>query len=133
MHPLVAAVSVDPTRRDREIVLAGAVRGIVEGQDLPWGTLGDPEILRRVGYLVDLAQHLRGQSAAEADRLRAVRGRLPERAPRSFWPDERPLPAGTDPIAERWGYRRGVDVLRLRAALAGRIGLLSEEPSTEPS
>jgi hypothetical protein len=133
MHPLVAAVSVDPRRRDREIVLADATRAIANGQKLSWGTIDDPELLRQVGYLVDLVQHLRGQSATEADRLRAVRGRLPERAPCTFWPGERPLPEGTDPIAERWGFRRGVDVLRLRAALAGRVDLLPEKPPMEPS
>jgi hypothetical protein len=132
MHPLVEVVSIDPMRRDREIVLAGAVRGILEGQDFPWGAIRNAEILRRVGYLVDLAQHLRGQSAPEADRLRAMRCRLPERAPCSFWPDERSLPAGTDPIAERWGYHRGIDVLRLRAALEGHVDVLPEDTATEP-
>jgi hypothetical protein len=36
------------------------------------------------------------------------------------------LPAGTDPIAERWGFSRGVDLLRLRAAMTRRVELLSD-------
>ena len=44
------------------------------------------------------------------------------------WPGERPLPPGADPIAERWGFSRGVDVVRLRAALQRRPDLLPAMP-----
>jgi hypothetical protein len=36
------------------------------------------------------------------------------------------LPAGTDPIAKRWGFSRGVDLLRLRAAMTSRVELLPD-------
>lgn len=40
-------------------------------------------------------------------------------APEPYWPRERPLPPGTNPLAERWGFSRGIDVTRLRAAGRG--------------
>ena len=73
-----------------------------------------------------MVQHARGQEWAEAQGLAAVRQGLPARAPCPFWPGERPLPAGTDPIAERWGFSRGVDLLRLRTAMTSRVELLPD-------
>ena len=121
---LVCAVSVDPARRDRELVLGDALRDLHSSAEIGFGDIGDAETRRRVGYLVDVAQHLRGQTCEEAERLDEVRRALPPRPSRSFWPGERSLPAGTDPIAERWGFARGVDPLRLRAAMTRRFDLL---------
>ncbi|MGH7292353.1 MAG: hypothetical protein ACREJT_14140 [Myxococcota bacterium] len=115
---LTDAVSIDPTRRDREIALGRLSRGAIEPA---WDSLEDPEVRRRVGYIVDLAQHVRGQTQHEADQLERLRRSLPMRPPQSFWPGERALPIGTDAIAERWGYSRGIDLLRLRAAMTGPV------------
>jgi hypothetical protein len=124
---LADAVSVDPRRRDREIVLGRAASQLRGDQDVLWARIEDPETRRRVGYLVDVVQHARGQERAEAQGLAAILHRLPARAPCPFWPGERSLPAGTDPIAERWGFSRGVDVLRLRAAMTtSRVELLPD-------
>ena len=65
-------------------------------------------------------QRARGQLSAEAAALATVRDGLPTGPPRPFWPGEQPLPPGTDPVAERWGFSRGVDLLRLRAGMEGR-------------
>jgi hypothetical protein len=123
---LADAVSVDPRRRDREVVLGRLARRLRGDQDILWARIEDSETRRRVGYLVDVVQLARGQGRAEAQELADVRRGLPARAPCPFWPGERPLPAGTDPIAERWGFSRGVDLLRLRAAMAGPVGLLPD-------
>jgi hypothetical protein len=122
---LADAVSVDP-RRDREVVLGLAARRLRGDQDVLWATIEDPETRRRVGYLVDVVQLGRGQGPAEVRELSAVRHGLPARPPCPFWPGERPLPAGTDPIAERWGFSRGVDLLRLRTAMTTRVELLPD-------
>jgi hypothetical protein len=58
-----------------------------------------------------------GQGRAEARELAAVRDGLPARPPCPCWPGERQLPASTDPIAARWGFSCGVDLVRLRAAM----------------
>jgi hypothetical protein len=123
---LADAVSVDPRRRDREVVLGLAARRLRGDQDVLWATIEDPETRRRVGYLVDVVQNSRGQGRAEARELAVVHDGLPAPSPRPFWPGERPLPAGTDPIAERWGFSRGVDLLRLRAAMTRRVELLPD-------
>jgi hypothetical protein len=112
--------------RDREIVLAGRLRGVAAGERPDWRALPAPLLRRRVGYLVDLVQHLRGQTPAEAAALAELRAALGELALEPFWLGERPLPPGTDPIAERWGYTRGVDVARLRRALRQPLELLPE-------
>jgi hypothetical protein len=125
------ALRVDPRRRDRELVLARALRPVLDGAEPPdWDGLAEPELRRRAGYLVDLVQHLRGQTDAEAARLAQLREALGPLAARPFWPGERALPAGTDPIAERWGYTRGADVGRLRAALRRSADLLPEVPAS---
>lgn len=124
------ALRVDRRRRDREAVLAVALRPVLEGAEPPdLDALAEPELRRRAGYLVDLVQHLRGQTAVEAVRLARLRESLGPLTPGPFWPGERNLPAGTDPIAERWGYTRGVDVARLRAALRRPVDVLPETPS----
>ena len=123
---LADAVSVDSRRRDREIVLGRLACQLHGEHGILWTRIEDPEIRRRVGYLVDVVQHSRGQERAEARALVAVRHGLPARPPCPFWPGERPLPAGTDPIAERWGFSRGVDLLRLRAAMTSRVELLPD-------
>jgi hypothetical protein len=123
---LADAVSVDPRRRDREIVLGRVAHRLRGNQGILWAGIEDPETRRRAGYLVDVVQHARGQVRAEARELAAVRHGLPARPPCPFWPGERPLPAGTDPIAERWGFSRGVDILRLRAAMMSRVELLPD-------
>lgn len=126
------ALGVDPGRRDREAVLAQALRLVVDHAETPdWEALADPDQRRRAGYLVDLAQHLRGQTAAEAACLARLRESLGPLEPGPFWPDERALPPGTDPIAERWGYTRGVDIARLRAALRRPVDVLPEAPSAQ--
>ncbi len=117
------AVWIDPARRDRELVLGDVLRRS-SGAEPGLAQLADPETRRRVGYLVDVVQHMRGQTGAEAERLAKIRRALPHRPPRPFWPDERPLPQGTDPIAEQWGFNRGVDLLRLRSAMTRRVDLL---------
>ena len=71
------ALRVDPRRRDREGVLAAALRpvlGLTPPPDLD--ALADPNLRRRAGYLLDLAQHLRGQTSAEAARLARLREAL---------------------------------------------------------
>jgi hypothetical protein len=123
---LADAVSVDPRRRDREAVLGRVARQLRGGQEVLWAAIEDPETRRRVGYLVDVVQHRRGQGQADARQLASVRHGLPARPPCPFWPGERPLPAGTDPIAERWGFSRGVDLLRLRTAMTSRVELLPD-------
>ena len=121
------ALRVDPWRRDREAVLASVLRPLLDRAEPPdLDGLDHPELRRRAGYLTDLAQHLRGQTAAEGDRLARFRQSLGPLQPGPFWPGERDLPPGTDPIAERWGYTRGVDVARLRAALRRPVDLLPE-------
>jgi hypothetical protein len=126
-----AALCIDPARRDREAVIALAVRFAMRGEATPWETITDPELRRRAGYLTDLGQLMRGQRADEAAALDRLRASLPHRSPAPFWPGETPSPAGTDPVAERWGFARGVNVLRIRAALkamkTGRtVGLLPD-------
>jgi hypothetical protein len=118
LDPWHAALHVDSARRDREIVLAGAIRLGMAGGEPPWAELSDPELRRRSGYLLDVAQHLRGQTAAEATDLDRLRVGLGPLRPGPFWPGERPLPPDTDPIAARWSYSRGLNLLRLRTALA---------------
>lgn len=108
---------VDPSQRDREIVLAGLVRRVAAGERPDWRALPDPRLRRRLGYLVDLVQHLRGQTEAEAAELAGLRAGLGGLIAETFWPGERPLPPGTDPVAERWGYTRGIDTARLARAL----------------
>jgi hypothetical protein len=112
-----AALSVNPARRDREAVIAAAIHLAMLGKHVRLDALPDPEMRRRAGYLMDLAQLMRGQRADEAAVLDRVRTSLPRRSPEPFWPGETPSPAGVDPVAEKWGYTRGVNVLRLRAAL----------------
>lgn len=124
-----AALHADPARRDREVLVAAALRLAMSGQSPSWDTLADPELRRRAGYLVDLAQHMRGQKPEEAAQLDRVRATLPCGSVGPFWPGDGATAAGSDPVAERWGYTRGVNVLRVRAALKAlekgrRIGLL---------
>ena len=132
MSDWAEALRVDPRRRDREMVLALALRRSLNGAGFPdVGRLADPELRRRAAYLTDLAQHLRGQTAAEGAQLARLRDSLGPLKPGPFWPGERDLPPGTDPIAERWGYTRGVDVGRLRAALGHPVDVLPEVPSAQ--
>lgn len=112
-----AVLSVSADRRDREIILAAMLKPVLDGAMPAFRACGDDENRRRLGYLVDVVQHLRGQDRDEAATLAEVRGRLPARDPSPFWPSERPLPPGTDLLAERWGFSRGVDLDRLRHAL----------------
>ena len=55
-------MSVDPARRDRELFLGDALRNLHSSAEIGFGDIGDAETRRRVGYLVDVAQHLRGQT-----------------------------------------------------------------------
>lgn len=120
-------------RRDREIALGLALRPVLAGERPDWGALPDPLARRRLGYLVDLVQHFRGQSEAEAAELAAVREGLGDLAPEPFWPGERAPPVPADPIAWRWGYTRGVDLARLRRALQGEpLSLLPEAVRASP-
>lgn len=113
----LAAVSADPARRDREAVLAPAVRAGMAGDEPTWPALTDPDHRRRAAYLLDLARTMRGRTEAEAAGLRAIRAALGDLDPCAFWPGERPRPPGTDPVAERWAYTRGCDLARLKVAL----------------
>jgi hypothetical protein len=117
---------IDARRRDREIVTARLLRPVLDGQDPDWRQVPEPELRRRAAYLVDLVQHSRGQTDEEAQELAAIRAALGPLEPCPFWPGERPLPPGTDPIAERWGYTRGIDLARLRAALNRPVELLPD-------
>jgi hypothetical protein len=78
---LADAVSVDSRRRDREIVLGRLACQLHGEHGILWTRIEDPEIRRRVGYLVDVVQHSRGQERAEARALVAVRHGLPARPP----------------------------------------------------
>jgi hypothetical protein len=122
-----ALARIDPRRRDREIVLAGLLRGVLAGERPDWAGIGDAGLRRRLGYLVDLVQHLRGQGEAEARELAAVLVGLGDLTTEPFWPGERALPPGTDPIAARWGFTRGVDPARLRRALLAPPDVLPED------
>ncbi len=119
-----AAASADAGRRDREAVLAEAVRAGLAGDEPRWKALGGPALRRRAGYLLDVAQTMRGQTPAEAARLAALRASLGPLDPSTFWPGEPPLPPGTDSVAERWGYSRGCDMARLKAALRRPVAVL---------
>lgn len=112
-----AALRADPSRRDREGLIAAAVRLAMSGRLPSWGKIGDPEDRRRAGYLVELGQRMRGQRSEEAASLDAIRRSLPPRSAGPFWPGEGTSPASVDQIAEKWGFTRGVNVLRVRAAL----------------
>jgi hypothetical protein len=123
---LADAVAVDPRRRDREAILGRAARPLGGDERFLWAEIEGAEARRRVGYLVDVVQHARGQGRAEARELAAVRRGLPARPSCPFWSGERPLPDGTDPVAERWGLNRDLDLLRLRAATTSRVELLPD-------
>lgn len=112
-----AALRVDPSRRDREWFIAAAVRLAMSGRVPSWDKIVDPNERRRAGYLVELGQRLRGQRPEEAVALDAVRKSLPSGTVGPFWPAEGATPAGSDPIAEKWGFTRGVNILRIRNAL----------------
>jgi hypothetical protein len=118
------AAAADPGRRDREAALAAAVRAGLAGDGPRWEALRDPALRRRAGYLLDVAQAMRGQTPAEAVLLAALRASLGPLEPSTFWPGEPPLPPGTDPVAERWGYSRGCDMARLKAALRRPVAVL---------
>jgi hypothetical protein len=119
----IAAAQADPQGRDREALLVDAVKAGMAGSQPVWSRL-EGELLRRIGYLVDLAQMMRGQTDEEASVLEGVRARLPSGPATTFWPGEMPLPASTDPVAERWGFSRGCSLQRLRTALRHRPVLL---------
>lgn len=119
------ALQADPGRRDRETALVDAVRSVLDGGEPPWDDLDTPDLRRRAGYLADVAQMIRGRAYAERAHLDNVRAGLGDPPAATFWPGEPPLPAGTDPVAERWGYQRGVNVLRLKSALKGRNRLVA--------
>ncbi|MEK0083969.1 hypothetical protein [Benzoatithermus flavus] len=87
---------------------------IFDHQYTPDFGLLHPDYAKRA---VDLAQHLRGQTEAEAVELAGLRAGPGGLAAETFWPGEWPLPPGTDPVAERWGYTRGIDTARLARAL----------------
>jgi hypothetical protein len=129
---LVAAVAVEPRRRDRELVLAKIAARLRGDSTILWPRVREAETRRRAGYLVDAARRASGQLPAEAAALAAVRDGMPARPPRPFWPGERPLPPGTDPVAECWGFSRGVDLLRLRAGMEGRAELLPDATAGRP-
>lgn len=95
--------------------------------ELPdFDAIGDRDMCRRLAYLVDLGQTMRGQTDREAIRLGVLRHKLLPLEQTTFWPLENPLPAGTDPVAERWGFTRGCNTQRLRQALKAPLELLSE-------
>jgi hypothetical protein len=123
------ALNADRARRDREAALARAV-ALAQRGELPAFDELTPEEQRRLGYLVELGQMLRGQTIGEGELMTALRTRLGPLDSVSFWPGEKPVPPGTDPVAERWNYQRGCDVLRLRRAIQGELRM-AEAASAE--
>jgi hypothetical protein len=124
MKVLAQAASSDSRRRDRELVLGRIMALLPEEVGIDWAQIPEPEVRRRMGYLIEVAQLGRGQLPSETMVLQQMLTGLPARPPEPFWPGERPLPPGTDPTAERWGFSRGIDLLRLRAGMSGSVDLL---------
>lgn len=110
-----------------------AVHVALDGVEPDWDTLREPTLRRRAGYLLDLVRTMRGQSALEAARLAAVREALGRLESETFWPGERSLPAGIDPLAERWGFTRGCDTVRLKTALRRPARALPEADDPGPT
>lgn len=110
------ALRVLPDDRVREARIAEVLRPVLDGAVPDFHRYDGPDDRRRLGYLVDQVQHTRGQTPEEGAALAAVRQQLPLPST-TFWPDEPPLPAGTDFIAERWNYTRGINCDRFRRAL----------------
>jgi hypothetical protein len=71
-----ALARIDPLRRDREAELVPYFKAAKAGLQPDWEAIDDPALLRGLGYLVDLAQSLRGQTPAEGDAMAKLRARL---------------------------------------------------------